>query len=30
MLGQEHHFRDVMHVRELPGGVLWGDVMLWE
>ncbi|POW00473.1 hypothetical protein PSTT_13103 [Puccinia striiformis] len=30
MLGQEHHFRDVMHVRELPGGVLWGDLMLWE
>lgn len=30
MLGQEHRFRDVMHVRELPGGVLWGDIMLWE
>lgn len=30
MLGQEHHFRDVLHVAALPGGVLWADIMLWE
>ncbi|MBW0493172.1 hypothetical protein O181_032887 [Austropuccinia psidii MF-1] len=30
MLGQEAHFRDVLHVAALPGGVLWGDMMLWE
>ncbi|CAH7668780.1 hypothetical protein BY996DRAFT_4579330 [Phakopsora pachyrhizi] len=30
MLGQEHHYRDVLHVGALPGGALWGDVMLWE
>ncbi|KAG0149729.1 hypothetical protein CROQUDRAFT_59013 [Cronartium quercuum f. sp. fusiforme G11] len=30
MLGQEHHFRDVLHVAALPGAVLWADVILWE
>lgn len=30
MLGQEHHYRDVLHVAALPGAVLWADVILWE
>ncbi|EGG08822.1 uncharacterized protein MELLADRAFT_84382 [Melampsora larici-populina 98AG31] len=30
MLGQEHHFRDVLHLAALPGAVLWADIILWE
>lgn len=30
MLGQEHHFRDLLHPEAVPGSYLWGDVMLYE
>lgn len=30
MLGQEHHFRDLLHPMAVPGSYLWGNVMLYE
>lgn len=30
MLGQENHFRDILHPRAAPGNVLWGEMILWE
>lgn len=30
MLGQEHHFRDLLHPEAVPGSWVWGDVMLYE
>lgn len=30
MLGQEHHFRDLLHPEAVPGSYLWADVMLYE
>lgn len=30
MLGQEHHFRDLLHPKAVPGSWLWGNVMLYE
>ena len=30
MLGQEHHFRDLLHPEAVPGSYLWGDVLLYE
>lgn len=30
MLGQEHHFRDLLHPDVIPGSYLWGDIMLYE
>jgi hypothetical protein len=30
MLGQEHHFRDLLHPEALPGSWIWADVMLYE
>ncbi|PLW10305.1 hypothetical protein PCANC_22339 [Puccinia coronata f. sp. avenae] len=30
MLGFEHHFRDAVHPKAVPGSVLWSDMMLWE
>lgn len=30
MLGQEHHFRDLLHPKALPGSWIWADVMLYE
>ncbi|GAA6003615.1 uncharacterized protein JCM10292_000651 [Rhodotorula paludigena] len=30
MLGQEHHFRDLLHPKAVPGSWIWADVMLYE
>lgn len=30
MLGQEHHFRDLLHPQAVPGSYLWANVMLYE
>ncbi|KAK4047966.1 hypothetical protein OIO90_006004 [Microbotryomycetes sp. JL221] len=30
MLGQEHHFRDLLHPNAVPGSWLWGNVLLYE
>ncbi|KAK4047254.1 hypothetical protein OIV83_005558 [Microbotryomycetes sp. JL201] len=30
MLGQEHHFRDLLHPNAVPGSWLWANVLLYE